>query len=122
MKGIAKTMVTEANVANAVGSGSLQFFSTPMKIALMEQATCAAQEESLAPGQTSVGTALNIQHLAASQISAEITATATVEEMDRRQVEFTVVAHEGAKEIGKGKHTRFIVEIEKFLAKLKQTA
>ena len=120
--GTASTIVKECNTAKAVGSGSLDVFSTPMMIALMEEAACNCLADRLEEGQSSVGTQINIQHTAASPMGAEITAIATITSIDGRKVEFEVVAVEGVqpddKEIGRGTHTRFIINVEKFMSKL----
>lgn len=110
-------VVTEQNTASAVASGCLDVFSTPMMIALMERAACAALEDSLAEGQTSVGTFISVKHIAASPIGALITATATISEVSGREIKFTVSANDGIDEIGQGVHTRFIVDKEKFMKK-----
>jgi len=112
------TTVTEKNTAKAVGSGSLDVFSTPMMIALMEQAACECMADSLEAGQTSVGTQINVAHTAASGLHATISATATIDSVDGRKVSFTVMASDGAKEIGNGQHDRFIIDAEKFMKKL----
>ena len=116
--GTAKTTVSDKNTAKTVGSGSLNVFSTPMMIALMEEAACDALADSLESGQTSVGTKVNILHLAASTLGKEITASATVDSVDGKKVSFTVQAFDGDTEIGKGTHDRFIVDAEKFMNKL----
>ena len=113
-----KTVVNDKNTAKAVGSGSLDVFSTPMMIALMEQAACECLADTLENGQTSVGTLVNVSHLAASALSKEISATAVIENVDGRKVSFSVTAHDGTNEIGTGKHDRFIVDSEKFMKKL----
>ena len=110
------TTVSERNTAMAVGSGSLNVFSTPMMIALMEQAACECL--TLEPGQTSVGTQINVAHTAASPLGAAISATAVIDKVDGRKVSFTLTAHEGENEIGNGKHDRFIVDAERFMSKL----
>jgi len=114
------TTVTEKNTAKTVGSGSLDVFSTPMMIALMEQAACECLADSLEPGQTSVGTQINVAHTAASPLGATISATATIDNVDGRKISFTVTASDGANEIGNGKHERFIIDAEKFMSKLGQ--
>ena len=111
------TTVTEQNTAAAVGSGSLNVFATPMMIALMEQAACAALTDALEPRQTSVGTQISVTHTAASPLGAEVTATAAIEYVFGRRIEFSVTASDGAGEIGNGKHTRMIVDGERFQAK-----
>ena len=111
------TTVNENNTANAVWSGALEVFATPMMIALMEQAACEYLADGMVPGQTSVGTEINVSHTAASPIGTEIIATATIEAIFGRKVEFTVTASDSSGEIGRGKHTRFIVDTEKFMKK-----
>jgi len=117
-----RTTVDENNTARAVGSGSLDVFATPMMIALMEQAACACVEDGLETGQTSVGTEANVSHIAASPIGAEITATATIEYVLGRRIGFVVTAYDKAGEIGKGKHTRVIVDAENFMKKTRTRA
>ena len=117
--GTATTKVTTANTAKAVGSGRLDVFATPMMIALMEEAACNCIADMLQPGQTSVGTQICVGHVAASPVGASITATATLLEVDGRKLTFNLTACEGDKEIGSGTHTRFLVDAEKFMGKLK---
>ena len=116
--GTAKTVVSNKNTAKAVGSGNLDVFSTPMMIALMEEAACNCISDAMEPGQSSVGTQISVAHLAASPIGAEITAKAVIDEINERKIMFTVTAYEGEKEIGNGTHTRFIIDVEKFISKL----
>ena len=116
----AATIVMESTTAEVVGSGSLAVFATPMMAALMEQAACACLADALEPGQTSVGTKIDIAHIAASPVGAEITATATITAVSGRRIEFEVVAHEGEKQIGGGKHTRVIVDEMQFMNKLQE--
>jgi predicted thioesterase len=111
-------IVNENATARAVGSGSLDVFATPMMVALMERAACAALSGALEEGQTSVGTRIDVSHTAASPIGAEITATATVTGVDGRKIDFAVTASDGVKEIGSGRHTRVIVDEAKFMAKV----
>jgi len=125
----ATTIVCEENTAKAVGSGSLSVFSTPMMIALMEQAACECLVDALEAGQTSVGTMINVEHLAASALGTKISATARVEKIDGKKVFFTVDAYNAVPRddsgiddyrilIGKGTHERFIVDAARFMAKL----
>ena len=110
-------VVDESNTAKIVGSGSLDVFATPMMIALMERAACECLSGCLDDGQTTVGSLINVEHTAASPLGAEITATATIESISGRKVEFKVSACDNAGEIGSGKHTRFIVDTERFIEK-----
>lgn len=110
------TTVSEKNTAKTVGSGSLEVFSTPMMVALMEQAACECLK--LEPGQTSVGTQISVEHKVASAIGAEISATATITGAEGRKITFAVSARDTNNEIGEGTHTRFIVDAARFMSKL----
>ena len=112
--------VTQTNTAKAVGSGSLEVFATPMMVALMEEAACLAIADMLEEGQTSVGTKISVEHTAASLVSQVVSATAVITNVDGRSVEFELAASDKNGEIGKGTHTRFIVNEDKFISKLKE--
>jgi len=112
-------MVNENNIASTVESGSLPVFSTPSMIALMEKAACACLEDVLKSGQTSIGTEIEAKHTNPSPIGITITASAKIEAVFGRKIEFIVEAYdEKGKQIGSGKHTRIIVDGEKFMERL----
>ena len=115
--GTATVRVVESNTAMTVGSGLLPVYSTPSMIALLEMAACNAISDQLEEGSTSVGTLLNIKHLAATPIGMNVTATATLTEVDGRRLVFDIKVHDEVSLIGEGTHERFIVFSEKFLAK-----
>ncbi|HEX6148647.1 thioesterase family protein [Nocardioides sp.] len=112
--------VSDDDTAAAVGSGSLPVLGTPRLLAWCEAATCAAIEPHLAAGQTSVGTRISLEHLAASPVGAEVEVTASSSYSDGRLHRFTVAArHTGdSKVVGTGEITRVIVESDRFLARL----
>jgi len=112
------TEVDKTNTARAVGSGSLEVFATPMMIALMECAACEVLADALNEGQTSVGIFISADHTAASPIGAHITAKATITSVRGRKIEFYITANDDKNEIGIGKHTRIIVDAERFMKKL----
>ena len=118
-KGTVTVKVTKENCASAIGSGALDVFATPSMIALMENAACEAIKASLQPGESSVGTKVNISHLKASALEDTITATATLTEIDGRRLVFEVVSNDSKGIIGEGTHERFVINVEKFLSKLK---
>lgn len=118
LTGTAETVVRETNTALAMGSGSLHVFATPGMIALMEQAACNAVAVCLDEESTSVGTLVNVTHDAATGMGKAVTATATLVEVQGRKLVFEVTAADEDKQIGKGTHERFIVNKEKFMAKL----
>ena len=108
-------VVDESNTATAMQSGSLPVFATPALVALMERAACDCLADCLNDNQTSVGSLINVEHIAASPVNAEITATATIEFVFGRRIEFIVTAVDKHGIIGKGKHTRIIVDSEQFM-------
>lgn len=89
-------------------------YATPMMIYLMELAASAAMEEYLPGGWTSVGTHVDVRHLAATPVGFTVTARATVIERSDRTVTFDVEAHDGVELIGSGQHTRAPVERSRF--------
>lgn len=93
-------------------------YGTPMMIYLMEVACSKAIHPNLPEGWVSVGTAVNIKHLAATPIGRAVTATGVVTAVENRQVMFTVTAHDGVHLIGEGSHARGIVNLSKFEARL----
>ena len=121
IKGRQEGMVTDENSAAAVGSGLLPVFATPAMVALMENAAMLAVAAGLPEGSTTVGAQMNTSHIKPSPMGEEITATATLEEAEGRKLTFKVVAHDSKGVIGEGTHIRFIVDKEKFLAKIYPT-
>lgn len=117
LKGTVTETVNENITAEKVGSGSLPVFATPMMVALMEKAACKALENSLDEGSTTVGTKVDVEHVAATPVGMEVTVTATVTAVDGRKISFSVEAFDEAGLIGKGAHDRFVVNAEKFTAK-----
>ena len=109
--------VTATDTAIAVGSGDLEVLGTPVVLAWCEEATCAALK--LAPQQTSVGTRVDLEHLAASPVGTEVTATATVIHTDGRLVRFQVAALDAAGTLlATGEIRRVIVDRERFMSRI----
>ena len=117
MKGEVGTTVEREDTAKEVGSGSLLVYATPCMVALMEGAACEAIEEALAEGQTTVGTALNIEHISATPVGLDVRAEATVTAVEGKVITFEVKAFDEAGEIGRGTHKRVIINAQKFLDK-----
>ena len=112
--------VTDDDTAEALGSGSLPVLATPRLLAWCEAVTCTAIEDALDAGQTSVGTRVQLEHLAASPVGAEVEVTASTAYVDGRLHRFTVGArHTGdGKVVGAGEVTRVVVDAERFLDRL----
>lgn len=113
------TVVDNTNTAVALGSGDMEVFATPAMVALMENAAMNAVAPHLETGQTTVGIEISTTHIKASALGATITATATLTAIEGRKLTFAVTALDGDNIIGEGTHTRFIVDRERFLAKVK---
>ena len=110
--------VAAGNTAAAMGSGDLAVFATPAMVALMENAAITAVASALPEGSTTVGAEMNVTHIKPSGPGAEITATAVLTEIEGRKLTFNVGARDAGGMIGEGIHIRYIVDREKFMAKL----
>lgn len=117
MKGQASTLVEREDTAKEVGSGDLLVYATPCMVAIMEGAACDAISAAIPDDKTSVGTALNIEHTAATPVGLEVRAEAEVTAVDGRAITFSVKAYDESGEIGHGVHKRVIVNSQKFLDK-----
>ena len=117
IKATVNEVVTEQNTALSVGSGSLKVYATPAMLALIEKAACEAVSTLLNEGETTVGTLLNVKHLAATPIGMKVSATAELAERDGRKFVFNVTAYDECGIIGEGTHERFLVFSEKFTEK-----
>ena len=115
-----KITVTPEMTAAAMGSGALEVLATPSMIALMEGTAQEAVQNLLEDGQGTVGTRIDVRHLAATPVGMEVTCTAEVTEVDRRRIVFTVKAKDEKEVIGEGIHERFVIDNEKFFAKSRQ--
>ncbi len=120
LTGSASTTVTAANTAAAMKSGSLPVFATPAMCALMEEAACAAVNAHLAVGSGTVGISLNITHDRATALNETVRATAVLAAVDGRKLTFAIEAQDSKGVIGKGTHERFIIDNEKFMAKVQR--
>ena len=109
--------VTDADTAVALRSGEVAVLGTPRVVALAEEAAMAAVAGSLAPGETTVGMRVQLDHLHPSMVGATVTAAATLEKVEGRRLTFTVSITDHCGLIAAGKVTRVIVDTEKFLDK-----
>lgn len=118
-KGTYTLRVTPAHLANQFKDAILpQVFATPMMVTIMENAALNAIREYLEPGESAVGTVVNVRHLAATPAGHQVTATAEVTEVDGRRVAFNVSARDEIEEIGVGTHERMIVDMARLNKRL----
>ena len=117
LKGKAETLVTPNNTADAVGSGLVPVFATPYMVALMENAAVNAVQDHLEEGQGTVGTRLDVTHDAATPIGMKVWAEAEVTAVEGKKITLAVRAFDEAGPIGGGTHERFVITVDRFLAK-----
>lgn len=115
MKYVSETVVDEGNTALSMGSGDLPVFATPAMVALMENAAMNAVAPCLAEGQTTVGGHISVAHLAPTKMGERVRAEAELKEIAGRKLTFGVRAMQGETLIGEGTHTRFVVDVERFM-------
>ncbi|MBR1767029.1 MAG: thioesterase family protein [Bacteroidales bacterium] len=117
-KGHKEQVVTPAMSAARVGSGLVDVFATPMLVTLVEQTCYESVLPYLDEGQGTVGTLVNISHTSATPIGKRVWCDSELVEVDRRRLVFDVKAYDEAGLIGEGTHERFVVDTEKFMAKI----
>lgn len=110
-------VVTKELLASVAGSGTLDVFATPWMIAYMELTALRCAAPFMDEGETTVGTQVNVNHIAACGIGEKVYFTATITEVDRKRIVFDVSARTDKWEIGNGKHERFVIDIARFCAK-----
>lgn len=110
-----KIIVLDSDTAIAHKSGGLPVYATPAMIGLMENAAFMLLKNE---GKDSVGTEMNVKHTRACLVGANITAKAIVTGVNGNWVNFEVIASDDKGEIGRGEHTRYIIDPEKFMSKL----
>lgn len=106
------------NTARMLGSGDMDVFATPAMVALMENAAMNAVAGSLPEGSTTVGAKIDTTHIKPSKVGASVRATATLVEIDGRKLVFDVKAEDDGGLIGEGRHVRYVVDRQRFMAKL----
>jgi fluoroacetyl-CoA thioesterase len=109
--------VTEADTAQALGSGDVPVLATPRLLALAEAATVRATARYLPVGTTTVGTRVQLEHLSATPIGGTVEVAATLSTVDGRRLGFAVSAHDGETLAARGTVERVLVDRERFLTK-----
>jgi fluoroacetyl-CoA thioesterase len=121
LTGVVSWQVTERHSAEAWGSGAVPVFATPSLVALMEAAAVEALVGPLAEGMTTVGTRIEVSHLAATPLGDEVHGEATLLSVDGRRLVFKIVARDSQQVIGEGSHERVVVSRDRFLARLRRS-
>lgn len=108
-------IVGEADTAMAFGSGEVKVFATPMMIGLMENAALKAVDSFLPKGYSTVGTHLDVKHLAATPVGMAVWAQAELVAVEGKRLSFVIKAYDSVELIGEGTHQRYIVSFDKFV-------
>jgi fluoroacetyl-CoA thioesterase len=114
LAGSAELVVGEEHTAPRIGSGKVHVLATPVMINLIEAAALAAVEHLLPAGYQSLGTHLDVHHIAATPVGMKVVATARVIRVEGRTVAFAVEARDEKDLIGHGTHERVVVNVAKF--------
>lgn len=107
-------LVGTRDTAHHVGSGKIKVLATPVMVMLLEEAALNAVEGLLSPGYQTVGTHLDVSHIAATPVGMRVTACAELTEVSGRKLTFRVWADDEVERIGEGTHERIIVEVARF--------
>jgi predicted thioesterase len=120
-QGTAALRVRPEHLANRFKDAILPpTFATPIMVLVMENAALNAIKPFLEPGESAVGTHVDVKHLASTPVGRDVTATAEVLGVDGKRVDFKVSAHDGSDEIGNGTHQRIVIDLLKFNERLAQ--
>lgn len=117
IKGKQELIVTEDKTAKTYGSGTLEVFGTPAMIAFMENTALKSVAEYIGEGNGTVGTKLNVNHVAATPVGMKVVCETELVKVEGRALTFEVKAYDECGLIGEGTHERFIIMEEKFQAK-----
>jgi fluoroacetyl-CoA thioesterase len=120
LRGSATVVVAEEHTAPSIGSGKVHVLATPVMINLIEAAALYAVEHLLAPGTQSLGTRLDVRHVAATPVGMRVTATAELTRVDGRTLHFRVEARDEVETIGDGTHERVVVNVARFDARVQR--
>jgi fluoroacetyl-CoA thioesterase len=118
LRGEAELVVAEEHTAPRIGSGRVHVLATPVMINLVEAAALAAVEHLLPAGYQSLGTHLDVRHIAATPVGMRVSAAAVVERVAGRTISFKVEARDERELIGDGVHERVVVNVAKFDARV----
>jgi predicted thioesterase len=118
--GTAELVVGDEHTAPRVGSGMVHVLATPVMINLIEAAALDAIERLLPEGYQSLGTVLNVRHIAATPVGMKAFARVEVLKVDGRTVYFKVEARDEKDLIGDGTHERVVVNVAKFAERVKR--
>ena len=122
-KGTATLRVQPEHLANRFKDAMLpQVLATPVMILVMENAALNAIRSFLDAGESAVGTAIDVKHVAATPVGHDVRATAEVVNVEGKRIDFNVSASDGKEEIGSGTHQRIVIDLRSFNERLARKA
>ncbi len=113
-----KRLVTGEVAVDFLGMEEARVLGTPHMIAFMEMTARNSVKSLLEPGQDTVGTLVNIKHLAATPIGMQVTFRSEVVEVDDRRILFKVEAFDEMEKVGEGTHERFVIDVARFASRV----
>jgi predicted thioesterase len=122
LTGHTEIIVGTRDTAPHIGSGKIKVLATPVMVGLMEEAALDAVEGLLPPGHQTVGTRLEITHVAATPVGHRVVAGAELTRIDKRKLTFRVWADDEKERIGEGTHERIVVDVARFDARAQEKA
>lgn len=122
LKGKAEEKVSRDNIASSVGNPGMDVYATPFLVALMEKAAMQSLEGSLEKGQGSVGTKMEVRHLAATPPGMTVRCESELVEQEKNRLLFKLTAYDDLEKVAEAVHERYIVRCEEFLKKAEEKA
>ena len=120
LTGEVSLVVADEHTAKHLGSGGVRVLATPQMILLMERASVAAIDQLVPEGYRTVGTGIDMRHLAPTPVGFEVKATSDLVEIDGRRLTCRVQVHDGVGLVGEGIHRRAIIEVSQFAERVAQ--
>lgn len=120
IKGSKTQIVTDELTAKYIDSGLLPVYGTPYMVALMESTAHNSILPELEEGQGSVGTSMEVKHMAATPVGMEVRCESELVEVDRKRLVFEIKAYDEKEQIGEARHERFIIDNDKFMARAEE--
>ncbi len=108
-------IVSDKDTAAAFGSGEVLVFATPMMIGIMENAALKAVDKYLPKDYATVGIHLDVKHMAATPVGMKVRAVAELVEINGKKLKFKIEAYDEKEKIGEGYHSRYIINVPKFI-------
>jgi fluoroacetyl-CoA thioesterase len=122
-RGTFELVVGADHLANRFKDATLPaVLATPVMIMAMENAALNAIKPYLGPGQSAVGSRIDVAHLAATPIGRRVMGQAEVTAVEGRRIDFNVQAYDGSEQIGAGTHQRMLIDMKRFNERLKDKA